>query len=52
MDKGTLRYGEDSGVGLLRGLQAGYGVIGLCALLCAVSGIILFIYLHRRKELI
>ena len=44
-------YGTvDAELGLLRGLQAGYGVIGLCALLCAVSGLILYIYLRRRNE--
>jgi fucose permease len=45
-------YGADSQMGLLRGLQTGYGVIGLCAFLCAISGIILFMYLYKRKELI
>lgn len=45
-------YGADTQIGLIRGLQAGYGFIGLCALLCTISGIILWIYLRRRKELI
>lgn len=45
-------FGEDSAIGLLRGLQAGYGVIGLCAAFSAISGIILFVYLKRRKQLI
>ncbi|ASR49955.1 MFS transporter [Paenibacillus kribbensis] len=45
-------FGEDSQIGLLRGLQAGYGVIGLCAALCAVTGLILYIYLSKRKEII
>lgn len=45
-------YGADTSLGLLRGLQAGYGVIGLCALLCAISGIILYIYLRKRREVI
>ncbi|MEO3944842.1 MFS transporter [Gorillibacterium sp. CAU 1737] len=44
--------GADSHAGLLRGLQAGYGVIGLCAALCAVTGLVLFRYLTKRKELI
>lgn len=44
--------GEDTEIGLLRGLQAGYGFIGLCAALCAVSGLILYIYLSKRKEII
>lgn len=44
--------GEDSPVGLLRGLQAGYGFIGLCAALCTVTGIILYVYLYKRKEVI
>jgi fucose permease len=44
--------GEDSEIGLLRGLQAGYGFIGLCAALCAISGLILYIYLSKRKEII
>lgn len=45
-------FGTDSGVGLLRGLQAGYGFIGLCALICSLSGCILYRYLKSRKELI
>ncbi|MCS7461356.1 MFS transporter [Paenibacillus doosanensis] len=45
-------FGAESQTGLLRGLQAGYGVIGLCAALCAVSGMILFRYLLKRKEII
>lgn len=44
--------GADTFEGLLRGLQAGYSVIGLCAALCAASGIVLFVYLSRRKEVI
>jgi len=45
-------YGADTSIGLLRGLQAGYGFIGLCAAICAISGIVLFGYLKRRQELI
>lgn len=44
--------GADSFEGLVRGLQAGYSIIGLCAALCTVSGIVLLIYLSRRKEVI
>ena len=45
-------YGADTQLGLIRGLQAGYGFIGLCAVLSAISGIFLFVYLKRRKELV
>lgn len=45
-------FGTDSGVGLLRGLQAGYGFIGLCALICSLSGCVLYRYLKSRKELL
>lgn len=45
-------FGADSQLGLLRGLQAGYGFIGLCAAICAVGGIILYVYLLKRKEMI
>lgn len=44
--------GEDSPTSLLRGLQAGYGFIGLCAALCAVTGLALYMHLHKRKEVI
>lgn len=45
-------FGADTEQGLVRGLQAGYGFIGLCAALCAVVGIILYVYLHKRQEII
>ncbi|MEF2965620.1 MFS transporter [Paenibacillus sp. M1] len=45
-------FGAETQLGLLRGLQAGYGFIGLCAALSAVSGLILYIYLFKRKEII
>ncbi|GIO37748.1 hypothetical protein J41TS12_26090 [Paenibacillus antibioticophila] len=45
-------YGEATQIGLLRGLQAGYAFIGLCALLCTLCGFILYRYLKRRGELI
>jgi fucose permease len=45
-------YGADTQIGLLRGLQAGYGFIGLCAAICAVCSYILYRFLKRRAELI
>ncbi|KOR89831.1 MFS transporter [Paenibacillus solani] len=45
-------YGSGTELGLLRGLQAGYGFIGLCALLCSFFGILLYRYLKVRKQLI
>lgn len=45
-------YGADTPIGLLRGLQAGYGFIGLCAAVCAAFGVVLYRYLKRRRELI
>ncbi|MDO3410337.1 MFS transporter [Saccharibacillus sp. CPCC 101409] len=45
-------FGAGSPAGLLRGLQAGYGFIGLCAALSAVCGAILYRYLKPRGELI
>ncbi|TVY05396.1 MFS transporter [Paenibacillus cremeus] len=44
--------GVNSPTSLLRGLQAGYGFIGLCAALCAITGLILYVYLYKRKEII
>lgn len=48
----TKRMYADAEIGLLRGLQAGYGFIGLCALLCAISGVVLFCYLRKKRDLI
>lgn len=45
-------FGADTQLGLFRGLQAGYGFIGLCAALCAITGVILYIYLSKRKQVI
>ncbi|WP_151735449.1 MFS transporter [Paenibacillus tengchongensis] len=45
-------FGGSSPSGLLRGLQAGYAFIGLCALLSAICGCFLYRYLRRRDELI
>nr|WP_236712668.1 MFS transporter [Peribacillus muralis] len=45
-------YGPDTSIGLLRGLQAGYGFIGLCAAICAICSCVLYRFLKKRKELI
>ncbi len=45
-------YTSDPETALLRGLQAGYGFIGLCAAICSITGIVLYIYLSKRKEII
>ncbi|TDF94166.1 MFS transporter [Paenibacillus piri] len=45
-------YGTGTDIGLLRGLQAGYGFIGLCALVCSLTGCVLYKYLKSRKALI
>jgi len=45
-------YGSGTELGLLRGLQAGYGFIGLCALICSLFGIVLYRYLKNRKQLV
>ncbi|MNC44261.1 Major Facilitator Superfamily protein [compost metagenome] len=47
-----LLVGENSPASLLRGLQAGYGFIGLCAGLCAVTGLILYVHLYKKREII
>jgi fucose permease len=44
--------GADTPEGLLRGLQAGYTVIGLCAALCTVAGVAMMAYLSKRKQVI
>ncbi|GIO86055.1 major facilitator superfamily protein [Paenibacillus faecis] len=38
--------------GLLRGLQAGYGFIGFCAVICSLASLALYVYLKKRKELL
>ncbi|MNI24918.1 putative transporter [compost metagenome] len=43
-------YGSE--VGLLRGLQAGYAFIALCALICSLSSLVLYNYLKKRGELL
>jgi DHA1 family purine base/nucleoside efflux pump-like MFS transporter len=44
--------GADTQIGLIRGLQTGYGFIGLCAAICAICSFILYRYLKKQKELI
>lgn len=50
--KNLFAGGSDAEIGLLRGLQAGYGFIGLCALLCSLASLILYVYLKKRKQLL
>ncbi|NHW33526.1 MFS transporter [Paenibacillus aceris] len=45
-------YGADTQIGLIRGLQTGYGFIGLCAAICAVCSYLLYRILKKKKELI
>lgn len=45
-------YGADTQIGLVRGLQTGYGFIGLCAAICAVCSYLLYRILKKKKELI
>lgn len=47
-----LAAGPDTYEGLLMGLQAGYSVIGLCAALCSISGVVMLVYLSKSKEVI
>jgi fucose permease len=39
-------------LGLLRGLQAGYSFIGLCAVICSLASLVLYRHLKRRNELL
>ncbi|MEF2966744.1 MFS transporter [Paenibacillus sp. M1] len=43
---------QDPEIGLLRGLQAGYAFIGLCAVICSLVSLILYVRLKKRKELL
>lgn len=45
-------FGAETHAGLVRGLQAGYGFIGLCAAVCAICSFVLYRRLKRRNELI
>ncbi|MNO23779.1 putative transporter [compost metagenome] len=49
--KQLFSSGQEEGIGLLRGLQAGYSFIGLCALLCSVSAYWLYRHLKIRGQL-
>ncbi|MBT2288966.1 MFS transporter [Paenibacillus albidus] len=50
--KNLFAAGAAEGTGLLRGLQAGYAFIGLCALLCSLFAFLLYRHLKRNNELI
>ncbi|WP_046178433.1 MFS transporter [Domibacillus tundrae] len=39
-------------MGVVRGMQAGYAFIGICALFCALFSFILYVYLCKQKEVI
>lgn len=41
-----------AGMGVVRGMQAGYLFIGACALLSALFSFFLYVYLRRQKEVI
>jgi fucose permease len=41
---------DEAGIGVLRGLQAGYAFIGICALLCAATSAVLYRFLRKRGE--
>ncbi|WP_163192950.1 MFS transporter [Clostridium thermarum] len=43
-------YGASKGT--LIGLQAGYSFIGICALLCSLTAVILYIFLKKKNEVI
>ncbi|GIP30496.1 major facilitator superfamily protein [Paenibacillus sp. J23TS9] len=45
-------YMADAQLGLLRGLQAGYAFIGLCAIICAFTSLLLYVFLKRKGELL
>lgn len=42
--------GSETEFGLIRGLQAGYLFIGLCAALSAISAIILYVYMKKQRH--
>lgn len=44
-------YGIDAEGSLVRGLQAGYGFIGLCAAVCSICSFALYRYLKKRGQL-
>lgn len=50
--KQLFSSGAEEGAGLLRGLQAGYGFIGLCALLCSMFAYLLYRHLQKKGELL
>ncbi|WP_310831058.1 MFS transporter [Paenibacillus pedocola] len=50
--KQLFSSGAEEGAGLLRGLQAGYGFIGLCALLCSMFAYLLYRHLQKKGQLL
>ncbi|MWV47368.1 MFS transporter [Paenibacillus sp. HJL G12] len=45
-------YEANSQLGLVRGLQAGYVFIGLCAIICALMSLLLYGFMKKRGELL
>lgn len=43
---------QGSELGLLRGLQAGYSFIALCAIICSMASLVLYRHLKQRNELL
>lgn len=52
IEVGKWLFRSDADGSLLRGLQAGYGFIGLCAAICSVFSVVLYRYLKKRGVLI
>lgn len=50
--KHLFAYGELEEAGLIKGLQAGYLFIGICALLCSITSFQLYRMLKRRNEVL
>lgn len=46
----TEQMGAETGI--VRGMQAGYAFIGICALCCALASVVLYVYLRKQKEVL